>query len=296
MPRPEKVAAVAEIKERIEGAHAVFLAEYSGLSVKQQQELRRGLLEQGAEFKVVKMTLARRAVSDLELAEFDELLIGPTGIAFADEDAVSAAKVLKEFASSHEVFTVKGGLLGTDFLTPERISQLAEIAPRDELLAMLAGALKAPLTTMAGLLAALPRGAATVFQQLLEKKQAGEFVGEEPNAEAAASVDEASGDAATDDGDNAAEAASSDEAEAEVEVETSEDETADDVSAVSTDTAEDASNGEASNDVTEATNDEADAADVAENGAAEAGADAENDDQADQSDDDDPAETAEEEA
>jgi large subunit ribosomal protein L10 len=208
MPRPEKVAAVAEIKERIEGAKAVFLAEYAGLSVKQQQELRRGLREQGAEFKVVKMTLARRAASDLELDEIDELLLGPTGIAFADTDAVSAAKVLKEFSSAHEVFSVKGGLLGMDFLTPERISELAEIAPRGELLSMLAGAMKAPLTAMAGLLAALPRSAATVMQQLLEKKESGEFAAVADPADD--SADEPADQAATGD---AASASDEDEAE-----------------------------------------------------------------------------------
>ena len=77
MPRPEKVQAVAEIRERLEQAQAVFLAEYAGLSVKEQQTLRRGLREGGAEFKVVKMTLARRAAAELELAELDELLLGP---------------------------------------------------------------------------------------------------------------------------------------------------------------------------------------------------------------------------
>ena len=176
MPRPEKVAAVAEVKERIERAQAVFLAEYAGLSVKAQQELRRGLRASGAEFKVLKMTLARRAANELDLDALDEFLVGPTGITFADGDPVGAAKVLKEFASTHDVFTIKGGLLGRDVLTPERVQELAEIAPREVLLAKLAGALKGPLTKMAGLLAALPRGTATAMQQLLEKKQAGEFV------------------------------------------------------------------------------------------------------------------------
>ncbi len=205
MPRPEKVAAVAEIKERFEGARAVFLAEYSGLSVKAQQELRRGLRAQGAEFKVVKMTLTRRAAAELELEELDELLVGPTGIAFADDDAVNAAKALKDFATSHEALVIKGGLLGRSFLTPERIRALAEIEPREVLLGKLAGGLKAPLTAMAGLLAALPRSAATVFQQLLEKRQgepgaapeaAAEVVEEAPAGETA---EEASPEAAAPD-------------------------------------------------------------------------------------------------
>jgi large subunit ribosomal protein L10 len=191
MPRPEKVAAVAEISERIERARAVFLAEYAGLSVKQQQDLRRALKAQEAEFKVLKMTLTRRAAEGLDIEELDELLVGPTGLAFADGDPVGAAKVLKEFATANEVFAIKGGLLGRDFLTPERIGQLAEIAPREELLAMLAGAMKAPLTGLAGVLAALPRNAASIAQQLLEKKQAGEFVDAAPVADEPAQADAA---------------------------------------------------------------------------------------------------------
>ena len=172
MPRPEKVQAVAEIKERIEGAQAVFLAEYAGLSVKDQQQLRRALRASGAEFKVVKMTLARRATDALDIESLDELLLGPTGMTFADEDPVGAAKVLKDFAKAHDVFTVKGGLLGAEYLSPERISELAEIEPREVLLAKLAGAMKAPMANLAGLLAALPRNTASVLQQLLEKKEA----------------------------------------------------------------------------------------------------------------------------
>jgi large subunit ribosomal protein L10 len=176
MPRPEKVQAVAVIKERIDGAQAVFLAEYAGLSVKDQQTLRRELRANDAEFKVVKMTLARRAAGDLEIDSLDELLLGPTGLAFADGDPVGAAKVLKDFAKTHDVFVIKGGLLGTDFLSPEKISELADIEPREVLLVKIAGAMKAPMANLAGLLAALPRDTASVLQQLLEKKEAGEFI------------------------------------------------------------------------------------------------------------------------
>jgi large subunit ribosomal protein L10 len=172
MPRPEKVQAVADIKERIEGAQAVFLAEYAGLSVKDQQTLRRELRANGAEFKVVKMTLARLAAGELEIDSLDELLLGPTGLAFADGDPVGAAKVLKDFAKEHDVFLIKGGLLGLEFLSPERIAELADIEPREVLLAKLAGAMKAPMANLAGLLAALPRNTASVLQQLLEKKEA----------------------------------------------------------------------------------------------------------------------------
>ncbi|MDK1019326.1 MAG: 50S ribosomal protein L10 [Actinomycetota bacterium] len=183
MPRPEKVQAVADIKERIEGAQAVFLAEYAGLSVKSQQLLRRELRANGAEFRVVKMTMARRAVAELDIDTLDELLLGPTGLAFAYGDPVGAAKVLKAFAKGHATFAVKGGLLGREFLTPERIAELAEIDPREVLLAKIAGAMKAPMANLAGLMAALPRNTASVLKQLLEKKAADE-VQEQPPVEA----------------------------------------------------------------------------------------------------------------
>jgi large subunit ribosomal protein L10 len=172
MPRPEKVKAVSDIKERIERAQAVFLAEFAGLSVKAQQRLRRDLRAQGAEFKVVKMTLARRAATELELGVLDDLLVGPTGVTYADGDPVGTAKVLRDFAKDHDVFSVKGGLLGGDFLTPERIAALADIEPRDVLLARMAGAIKAPMAKAAGLFAALPRNTAYALKQLLDKKQA----------------------------------------------------------------------------------------------------------------------------
>jgi large subunit ribosomal protein L10 len=196
MPRPEKVAAVSEIKDRLSGAQAVFLAEYAGLSVKAQQALRRSLKAQGAEFQVVKMTLARRAADELDLAELDAMLVGPTGMTFADGDAVAAAKVLKDFAAANDVFTIKGGLLGTTVLTPERIRQLADIEPRDVLLAKLAGLFRAPTAAMAGLLAALPRGAATVLHALLERKSAAEPA---PVAEPVAEITETDDAAEPDD-------------------------------------------------------------------------------------------------
>jgi large subunit ribosomal protein L10 len=172
MPRPEKVQAVADIKKRIEGAQAVFLAEYAGLSVKDQQALRRSLRENGAEFKVVKMSMARLAAAELNIDTLDELLLGPTGLAFADGDPAGAAKVLKDFAKDHDTFVVKGGLLGHEFLPLEKIAELAELETREVLLAKLAGVMQAPMANLAGLLAALPRNTANALSQLLEKKEA----------------------------------------------------------------------------------------------------------------------------
>jgi len=174
MPRPEKVQAVADIKERLEGAEAVFLTEYRGLTVKAVQALRRSLRESGADYKVVKMTLAQLAASDAGVEGLNEYLVGPTAIAFAMRDPVATAKALKDFSKTNEVFVLKAGLLAGNFLTPEEVSRLADIEPRDVLLSKIAGATKAPLVKAAGLFASFNRNAATMFNQLLDKKSSGE--------------------------------------------------------------------------------------------------------------------------
>jgi large subunit ribosomal protein L10 len=187
------------------------------LSVKEQQVLRRGLREGGAEFKVVKMSLARRAAAELELADLDELFLGPTGIAFADGDPVPAAKALKDFAKENEALLVKGGLLGSEFLTPERISELAEIESRDVLLSKIAGVMQAPMAKMAGLLEALPRNLASALQQLVEKKEEAAPASEAAPAEEQAEetpAEEASEEAATETAESAEADAPADEAPA----------------------------------------------------------------------------------
>ncbi len=202
MPRPEKVAAVEEIKTRIESAEAVFLTEYRGLSVPDQQELRGALREVGAEFKVVKMSLARLAAAELGLDDLAADMLGPTAIAFTDTDPVPTAKALKDFAGQHEVFVLKSGLMSGAVLTPEAVIKLAEIEPIDVLLSKIAGAAKAPLYKTATLLTAMLRNSASAFSQLLEKKEqeapaAPESVeGEEPKADGAGDTgeDDASGD------------------------------------------------------------------------------------------------------
>jgi large subunit ribosomal protein L10 len=173
MPRPEKVQAIAGIKEQMEQAEAVFVAEYAGLTVKEQQQLRRGLRSAAGEFKVVKMTLARRATEELGHPGLLDLLVGPAGLAYAKGDASAVARVLRDFARDHPRLNVKGALFGGQVLAPERVSELAELESREVLLARVAGVLQAPASRMAGLLAAVHRGMATALQQLADKKGPG---------------------------------------------------------------------------------------------------------------------------
>ncbi len=183
MPRPEKVQAVADIKERIEAAQAVFVTEFRGLTVTQLQKLRASLRESGAEYKVVKMTLARRAADELSLDGIEEHLIGPTGLAFANVDPVATAKALRDVGDSNERFVIKAGILSGEILLPEQVKKLASIEPREVLLAKIAGAAKAPLYKSAGLFASFTRNAASMMLQLLEKKESGDLT---PSGEAPA--------------------------------------------------------------------------------------------------------------
>lgn len=177
MPRPEKVQAVADIKERIEGARAVYLTEFRGLTVSQLQDLRNKLRASGAEYKVVKMTLARLATDELEIKGISEHLVGPTALTFANDDAVATAKALKDVSQDNDKLVIKAGIMAGDVLRPEQVSKLADIEPREVLLAKIAGGAKAPLFKAAGLFSAFNRNAANMFSQLLDKKESGEFAG-----------------------------------------------------------------------------------------------------------------------
>jgi large subunit ribosomal protein L10 len=190
MPRPEKVQAVTDIRERLESAEAVFLTEYRGLSVRAVQDLRKALRDSGADYKVVKMTLARLAADGAGIQGLDDFLTGPTALAFANRDPVATAKALKDFSKSNEVLILKAGYLSGNLLTPEEVSRLAEIEPRDVLLAKIAGAGKAPLHKAAGMFASFTRDAASMFSQLLDKKESGEAATDEGPAEVPPPADE----------------------------------------------------------------------------------------------------------
>lgn len=188
-PRPEKVAVVEEVREKFAGADAVLFTEYRGLTVGDLQELRSSLRQGGGEYKVYKNTLVRRATSDLDV-ELGDWLLGPTALAFVSAkddgspgDAVVVAKALKAFAKGNPNLVLKGGLLGSTLLDQKAVSDLAEVAPREELLARLAGGMAAPMRNFAGLLQAVPQKMAYALQALID--QGGAAGAPAPVAEAA---------------------------------------------------------------------------------------------------------------
>ena len=175
-PRPEKVAVVDDVRERLGSSSAALLTEYRGLDVTAISDLRRALRAVGGEYKIYKNTLVRFAARDLGL-ELEDLLTGPTAIAFTTErpdgsagDAVDVAKALRDFARTNPNLVVKGGVLGTRPLTADEAKALADVEPREVLLAKLAGALAAPMVQFAGLLEALPRNFAYGLAALIDQK------------------------------------------------------------------------------------------------------------------------------
>ena len=159
-PRAEKVAVVAEIRDRLAAASGTMLTEYRGLNTEAMAELRRALAAVGGSYKIYKNTLVRLAVRELGI-DCEHLLVGPTALAFADTlpdgkpgDAAAVAKALFEFQRTDRRLVVKGGLLGTDSLGPEAVEHLSRLPPAEQLHAQMAGLLASPMQRFAGLLAA----------------------------------------------------------------------------------------------------------------------------------------------
>jgi large subunit ribosomal protein L10 len=204
-PRPEKVAVVDEIKGRFEAANAALLTEYRGLSVKELAQLRAALRPSGAVYKVYKNTLTRRAAEESGKAGLLALLEGPTAITFVTGDPVEAAKALRDFSRTQNLLSIKGGLLGGRVMTQRDVEALAEIQPREVLLARIAGGFQAPLVKAASLFSAIQRNAAYGIKALIDQRiaageapppaadeaPAAEDAAPDASAEAAASADEA---------------------------------------------------------------------------------------------------------
>jgi large subunit ribosomal protein L10 len=170
--RADKAAAVAELTERFQSSSGAVLTEYRGLTVAQLGELRKSL-GGNATYSVVKNTLTKIAASEAGVtSELTNLLTGPSAIAFVQGDVVEAAKGLRDFSRANPMLVIKGGVLDGKPLTPAEIVRLADLEPREVLLAKLAGAMKASLSNAAGTFAALPTQMAQLLAALEQKKAA----------------------------------------------------------------------------------------------------------------------------
>ena len=214
MARPDKAAAVAEITEDFSHGAAV-VTEYRGLTVTELKALRRAL-GSDVKYSVVKNTLTKIAAREAGITVLDDLLSGPTAIAFIKGDPVEAAKGLRDFAKAHPTLVIKGGILDSKAMTPEEIRKLADLESREVLLAKLAGAMKGSLSQAVSLFAAPLSQAARALGALQAQKAsepqpaAAEAPAEaaEETAEAPAEAPEATTDEAPEEAAPAAETAS----------------------------------------------------------------------------------------
>jgi large subunit ribosomal protein L10 len=166
--RPDKAEAVAELAEAFRAASAAVLTEYRGLSVKQITELRRALGDETT-YAVVKNSLTTIAARDADLDGLEELLTGPTAVAFVGGDPVEAAKAIRDFAKANPVLVVKGGVMDGRALSADEVRKLADLESRDVLLGKLAGAMLASLSQAVYLLNAPLAQAARLAGALQQK-------------------------------------------------------------------------------------------------------------------------------
>lgn len=154
MARAEKVAEVAGVRDDFSSSAATLLTHYRGLTVKELAELRGALRAANAQMRIVKNTLARRAVADAGITGLDDLLTGPTGLVFCQDDPVGPAKALRAFAKNHPQLEIRGGYLDGAVLNEAEARALAELQSREELLAVFVGLMYGALANTARLLQA----------------------------------------------------------------------------------------------------------------------------------------------
>jgi large subunit ribosomal protein L10 len=180
--KEQKAALVDELAERLGDSTTIFAVDYRGISVPQAAELRTRLSEAEATFRVVKNRLAKRAASKAGTDEIEELLQGPTALAFVDGDPVVAAKAIATFAREHDVLSYKGGLMDGSPLDPDGFAAIARLPALEVLHGQLVGVTASPITGLVRGLNAMLAGLAVALGEIRDK---GLVEGEAPPAEEA---------------------------------------------------------------------------------------------------------------
>ncbi|MEK6531896.1 MAG: 50S ribosomal protein L10 [Deltaproteobacteria bacterium] len=157
MEKKQKAAAIEDLRERFARSSATFIAEYKGIKAVEMNEFRKSLRKASMELKIVRNTLAQRAVKDTAFEAISDSLKGPTAIAFSFKDPALAAKTLTQFAKEQPNLKLKLATLGLKVLTVQQINGLADLPPREVLLGKLLGTLKSPAAGFVGVLSAVPR-------------------------------------------------------------------------------------------------------------------------------------------
>jgi large subunit ribosomal protein L10 len=169
MPTEAKRESVAELKEILSGSRTLIVSEYRGLTVKEIAEIRRALSKQDVTYRVVKNRLMRIAAQDTIGEALSPLLIGPTAIAFGNDESATAKAVI-DATRPYRVVTITGAVLGDRAISADGVKSLASLPSREVLLAKLAGGMQAPIGTLAGLLTANIRNLGYALAQVRDQK------------------------------------------------------------------------------------------------------------------------------
>ncbi|HCU24232.1 MAG TPA: 50S ribosomal protein L10 [Deltaproteobacteria bacterium] len=172
MNREEKTQAVEALKERFQKTCVTLLADYQGLKVSELTKLRQELRKDGAELKVLKNTLAGRALQGTDMEPLSKLFIGPTAVVTSSKDPVAPAKILVKFVKEFEKAKIKGGFLSGKVMNPSEVEALSKLPSREEMLAKMLGSMQAPAQNLVNVMSAIPRQLATVLAAIRDKKAA----------------------------------------------------------------------------------------------------------------------------
>lgn len=145
----KKAEAVKNVNEMLTNAETAIVVDYRGLTVAEVTDLRKQLRDAGVKMMVIKNKILERAVEGTDYEDLKSTFVGPTAVAFSDEDAIAPAKILKKFADDHEALEIKGGFIERKVQTLDKINEYATLPSREDLLSMLASALQDPMRKIA---------------------------------------------------------------------------------------------------------------------------------------------------
>ena len=141
-----KEEAVRSIVEDIKNSTAMWVVDYRGLTVKESERLRKNIRETDAQMKILKNTLTKRALAELDMPTLDDVLAGPSAFIFTNSDPVAAAKALKAFSKENKNLVIKGGIMDGRAVNAEQVIAIADLPSREQLIAQLLATMQGPLT------------------------------------------------------------------------------------------------------------------------------------------------------
>ncbi|MEX0602967.1 MAG: 50S ribosomal protein L10 [Bacteroidota bacterium] len=173
MNRTEKETVIAEVSEKLMKATALYFADFTGLTVAEETDLRREFRKSGVEYRVVKNTLAKKALERVTGYDrvFDKL-VGPTGIAFSYDDAIAPARIIKKFSDKTGKLSLKAAVIEKQVFDGARLDELSKLPTRKEMIASMLGSLQAPISGVVGAINAVMRDLVSVIDQIHQKKAA----------------------------------------------------------------------------------------------------------------------------